>query len=121
MTHYYSPYTMELVLTETPSDWMGQTDAPPPAFDAQTQSAFYKDDKWEIVTAYTPPIVPPTPQEQIQTLEAEQLLPRVVREFMLVSLETTCAAQDVDPNILPAYQKLKAFNTQISLLRDQIK
>jgi hypothetical protein len=69
-----------------------------------------------------PPVpIPPTPQEQIQTLEAEQLLPRVVREFMLVSLETACAAQGVDPNVLPAYQKLKAFDTQIALLRDQIK
>lgn len=56
---YYSPYTGELIATETPSDWMGKTEIEPPVFDRATQGAFFKDGAWVIVDAV--PAVEPTP------------------------------------------------------------
>lgn len=55
---------------------------------------------------------------QIQALEAEQLLPRITREFMLASFEQAAAAAGIDPMINVGYAKLKEFDTQIAVLRD---
>lgn len=52
--NYYSPHTGELIETATPSDWMGKTDATPPAFDRATQGCFFRNDDWVIVTAMPP-------------------------------------------------------------------
>lgn len=50
MTHAYHPATGEIILTDSPAPWMGATDAEPPAFDPATQSAFWRDGQWEVVT-----------------------------------------------------------------------
>lgn len=55
---------------------------------------------------------------QIETLEAQQLLPRITREFMLASFEQAAAAAGIDPMINVGYAKLKEFDTQIAVLRD---
>lgn len=76
------------------------------------------------------PIPQPSPQDQIAALEAQQLLPRVTREFMLASFEAQAAAKGLtitqlttptDPNYAPGFAKLYAFDQQIAALRGQIK
>lgn len=73
---------------------------------------------------------PPSPQDQIAALEAQQLLPRVTREFMLASFEAQAAAKGLtianlttptDPNYAPGFAKLYAFDQQIVAWRGQIK
>jgi hypothetical protein len=59
-------------------------------------------------------------QAQIDTLEAQQLLPRITREFMLSAAETQAKAAGVDPMTNVGYAKLKEFDTQIAGLRAQI-
>jgi len=77
------------------------------------------------------PADPPTPteqraaiQNQIDSLEKEQLLPRVTREGLLLTMETFAAMQGVTPAQLYidniAYKKVKDFDTQITLLRAQL-
>ena len=51
----------------------------------------------------------------IRTMELEQLLPRAVREFVLSIMEERATPEDLAR--LPAYVKLKAFDTQIAALR----
>ena len=51
MKHFYSPHTGELIRTETPADWMGETEIEPPVFDAITQGAFFVHGVWAVVTA----------------------------------------------------------------------
>lgn len=52
MTQYaYSPDTGELIRTETPSDWMGVTDAIPPDFNPETAGCFWRNGAWVIVTS----------------------------------------------------------------------
>jgi hypothetical protein len=59
-------------------------------------------------------------QAQIDTLEAQQLLPRITREFMLSAAEAQAQAAGVDPNVNVGYRKLKEFDTLIAGLRAQI-
>jgi hypothetical protein len=54
-------------------------------------------------------------QRDISRLEAEQMLPRVAREFMLLSMQNTFAPAQLAAH--PGYQKLKAFDSQIAALR----
>ena len=78
--------------------------------------------KW-LATGNTPePADTPDPKlaiiAQITQLEAQQLLPRISREFMLLSFATQAAAAGVDPMANIAYAKLKAFDDQITGLRN---
>jgi hypothetical protein len=59
-------------------------------------------------------------KEQIDTLEAQQLLPRITREFMLSAAEAQAKAAGVDPMTNVGYAKLKEFDTQIAGLRGQL-
>jgi hypothetical protein len=59
-------------------------------------------------------------QAQIDTLEAQQLLPRITREFMLSAAEAQAKAAGVDPMTNVGYAKLKEFDTQIAGLRGQL-
>jgi hypothetical protein len=63
-------------------------------------------------------------QAQIDSLEREQLLPRVSREGLLLTMETFGAMQGITPAQLyltnVAYHKVKDFDTQIALMRAQI-
>ena len=63
-------------------------------------------------------------QGQIDSLEHEQLMPRVTREGLLLTMETFAAMQGVTPAQLYAsniaYHKTKDFDTQITLLRAQL-
>lgn len=56
--------------------------------------------------------------EQIRTMEAEQLMPRASREFMLLSMESMFAPELLALN--PGYAAVKAFDNQIVALRNQI-
>jgi hypothetical protein len=60
MTHYFSPYTGELINTDAPSDWMGRTEQAPPEFDPKTQGAFFVDGAWQVITAAAPQAPVPT-------------------------------------------------------------
>lgn len=66
----------------------------------------------------------PDPKEairaQIEALEAQNLLPRVTREFMLLSFATTAAGMGVDPNTNVAYVRVKALDDEIAALRSQL-
>lgn len=55
---------------------------------------------------------------QIKALEAEQLLPRATREFMLMFMEANASAEVLAVN--PGYQAVKAFDEQIKALRVQL-
>lgn len=55
---------------------------------------------------------------QIKALEAEQLLPRATREFMLMFMEKNAPAEVLAVN--PGYQAVKAFDEQIKALRVQL-
>ena len=57
---------------------------------------------------------------QIDTLEAQQLLPRITREFMLSAAAAQAQAAGVDPTTNTGYAKLKQFDTQIAGLRAQL-
>jgi hypothetical protein len=74
--------------------------------------------------AALPPIEVPDPKvailAEIESLERTQLLPRITREFMLLQFATVAQAQGVDPMSNIAYAKLKAFDDQITALRNQL-
>lgn len=53
---------------------------------------------------------------KIKQLEAEQLMPRATREFMLTFMELNAPAEVLAVN--PGYQAVKAFDNQIKALRD---
>ena len=57
---------------------------------------------------------------QIEALEAQQLLPRITREFMLSAAQAQAAAAGVDPMQNVGYAKLKQFDELIASLRDQL-
>lgn len=52
---------------------------------------------------------------QLRGLEVANLMPRATREFMLMTLEAQATPEQLAQ--LPAYVKLKAFDTQIATLR----
>lgn len=55
---------------------------------------------------------------QIDALERAAMLPRGVREFMLMYLEASFTPPQLAGN--PGYQNAKAFDNQIRALRDQL-
>jgi putative heme iron utilization protein len=59
-------------------------------------------------------------QSQINTLEEQQLLPRITREFMLSAAEAQAQAAGVDPNVNVGYRLLKQFDNSIASLRAQL-
>lgn len=66
----------------------------------------------------------PDPKESIRAeidqLERDSLLPRVTREFMLLSFATTAAGMGVDPMTNVAYVKVKELDDRIASLRAQL-
>lgn len=62
----------------------------------------------------------PDVRAQIDQLERESLLPRVTREFMLLSFATTAAGMGVDPMTNVAYVKVKELDERIAALRSQL-
>lgn len=56
-------------------------------------------------------------QAQIDALEAQTLLPRVTREFMLQLFAAQAAAANVDPLENFGYRKVKELDDQITALR----
>ena len=68
---------------------------------------------------WTPPSDPKDAiRTQIKQLEAEQLMPRATREFMLLFMETSFTPAQLAAN--PGYQAVKAFDDQIKALRAQL-
>jgi predicted kinase len=55
---------------------------------------------------------------QIKTMEAEKMMPRATREFMLLFLEASFTPAQLAQNI--GYAGVKAFDNQIKALRDQL-
>lgn len=74
----------------------------------------------EEVAAFSP-APEPTPQERIDALERETMLPRPVRDFMLIAMEVEAAKQGITPEQLrlanPGYRKVKELDEQIAALR----
>lgn len=60
----------------------------------------------------------PSPLAQIKALEADQLMLRATREFMLMFMEANAPADILAVN--PGYQAVKAFDNQIKALRAQL-
>jgi hypothetical protein len=60
----------------------------------------------------------PSPQEQIDALERQQLMLRATREFMLTFMELNAPPEVLAVN--PGYQAVKAFDNQIKTLRDKL-
>ena len=84
--NYYSPHTGELIETATPSDWMGKTDATPPAFDRATQGCFFRNDAWVIVDA----VAPVEPAPTVVTMRQARLA--LLGAGMLAQVNTAVAA-----------------------------
>ncbi|MBP8135495.1 MAG: hypothetical protein KAY10_04230 [Rhodoferax sp.] len=51
MKYAYSPATGEIIVTDSPAEWMGTTAVPPPQYDPQTEGCFWVDGVWAIVPA----------------------------------------------------------------------
>ena len=75
MKYFYNPATGEHIETGQPADWMGSTDATPPAFDSATQSAFFQNGTWVVVTGIAP--------DQSASIAARLTQLRAVREEIL--------------------------------------
>lgn len=72
----------------------------------------------------------PSAAEQIEALERETLLPRPVRDFMLISMEQAAAEQGATQGLTPTqsiailrannsgYRKVKELDEQIAALRN---
>ena len=59
-------------------------------------------------------------KKEINDLEREQLLPRIIREFTLMSVRLQAEAAGLDPMENVAYRKLKEFDDMITILRTQM-
>lgn len=62
-----------------------------------------------------------TLQGDIDHMEKEAMLPRVVREFMLAAFAAQAQAAGVDPMLNVGYARLKTLDNEISNLRRQKK
>lgn len=77
----------------------------------------------EIGEAEARALTTPTPdpkavaQTEIDALERREMLPRVVREYLLVDFATKASAVGKSPADTQAYVKLKALDDQIKVLR----
>lgn len=109
MKHYISP-TGELFAYELDGS---QDDLIPNDYTLATDA--------QVQAIQNPPVDPRIAiQAQIDMLESQQLLPRISREFMLLDFAQKAAAAGVDPTLNVAFVKLKAFDDQITALRDQL-
>ncbi len=97
------------------------------AFDGNDESliAQYIKPEWvRIVALPEPPVPDPVVvakdaiRAKIKALEAEQLMPRATREFMLLFMESSFPPEALAAN--HGYQSVKAFDQQIQALRDQL-
>jgi hypothetical protein len=102
------------------------TEVPPPSV-SEAEYAAWDGLQWVILAKPEEPVEPvePPPQDpkdairaQIKALEAEQLMPRATREFMLTFMEMNALAEVLAVN--HGYQAVKAFDNQINALRDQL-
>ena len=76
----------------------------------------YTQEELDAIAAQPQPDPKDAIREQIKQLEAEQLMPRATREFMLTFMEMNAPAEVLAVN--PGYQAVKAFDNQIKALRD---
>lgn len=78
--YYYSPYTGELIHTDSPADWMGRTQLAPPAHDPAIESAVFRDGAWVLVCPEPEPVLVPRAVTRFQAraaLHLAGLLPQV--------------------------------------------
>jgi len=59
-------------------------------------------------------------KERIDMLERKEMLPRLVREYMLADAAQKAAALGLDPMDNYGYRRLKEFDSYIASLRDQL-
>ncbi len=76
----------------------------------------YTQEELDAIAALPQPDPKDAIRTQIKQLEAEQLMPRATREFMLTFMELNAPAEVLAVN--PGYQAVKAFDLQIKALRD---
>lgn len=109
MTQYaYSPDTGELIRTDSPSDWMGLTDVPPPPFDPATAGCFWRNGDWVVVY--------PTPNHEQRIGEISARLTQIdvesVRPLRAKLAGTATPADDT---------KLAALESEASVLRTELR
>lgn len=68
-----------------------------------------------------PPDTKAEAQAEINNKERANMLPRVVREYLLGDFEAKALAAGLLPTLLPAYVKIKALDDQIKVLRAATK
>ena len=78
----------------------------------------YTQEELDAIAALPQPDPKGAIRAQIKQLEAEQLMPRATREFMLTFMELNASAEVLAVN--PGYQAVKAFDNQIKALRAQL-
>lgn len=78
----------------------------------------YTQEELDAIAALPQPDPKDEIRAQIKALEAEQLMPRATREFMLLFMETNFTPEVLALN--PGYQAVKAFDNQIAALRAQL-
>ena len=78
------------------------------------------DEEAAAIRVANQPVVDPKDaiRAQIKSMEDRENLPRVSREFMLLTMEAQFPANVLAQNI--GYVNLKAFDAQIKTLRDQL-
>lgn len=54
MNDCYSPHTGEHIRTDSPAEWMGRAGTPAPDYNPALASAFWRDDRWEVIEASPP-------------------------------------------------------------------
>jgi len=87
------------------------------------------DENHSDVVAFKVRVNTPDPQTQIDTLERKVMLPRVVREDLMLRFVTAAAGQGIsvaqlldmqDSHYAPGFAKVYALNEQIKALRAQL-
>ena len=111
--HYYSPATGELIVTDTPAEWMSSTDIAPPPFDAATQSAFFRGGVWVVESAEPDP---------------EQLRAEILTRLAVIDTESIRPAREISAAIAaaqaaPAFAvaKLVALESEAASLRAELR
>ena len=111
--HYYSPATGELIVTDTPAEWMSSTDLAPPMFDAATQSAFFRGGAWIVESA-----VPDAGRRRAEILAR---LAEIDAESIRPAREISAAFAAGQPAPTFAIAKLAALESEAADLRADLR
>ncbi|NYT46313.1 hypothetical protein H0A64_15945 [Alcaligenaceae bacterium] len=87
MNDAYSPHTLEHIQTDNPAPWMGRAGVAAPAYNAQTQGCFWRDDVWEVVDV-VPVVEIPEEVTPAQGLMALYVLKDITEDDVLAAIGT---------------------------------